>query len=98
MELRYAEMGISSLASKMRIKPESLFREVLKMAQKRLVRARRRDKRILYSLEYAEIVRVLDLMRVASERLLKRAASDANPLKPRLELAEFRPGEARGEN
>ena len=68
------------------------------MVQQRLVRARRRDKRILYSLEFAEIVQVLDLIRAASERRLTKAPADANPLKPRLELAEFRPGEVCGEN
>jgi len=67
LELRHAEMGISCMASTMRMRPERLFREMLEMVQQRLVRARRRNKRILYSLEFAEIVRVLDLMRVAQE-------------------------------
>jgi len=52
----------------------------------------------LFSLEFAEIVQVLDLIRAASERRLTKAPADANPLKPRLELAEFRPGEVCGEN
>ena len=98
LELRHAEMGISCMASTMRMRPERLFREMLEMVQQRLVRARRRDKRILYSLEFAEIVQVLDLIRAASERRLTKAPADANPLKPRLEVAEFRPDEARGEN
>ena len=92
LELRHGEMGISRMARKMRMKPERLFREVLRMVQHRLVNARRQSKRILYGLEHAEIVQVLDLMGAVSERRLKRNASDENLLEPRSNLAALRPG------
>ena len=92
LELRHGEMGISRMARKMRMKPERLFREVLKMIRHRLVHARRRGKRILYSLDRAEIVQVLDLMRNVSELRLRKTLSDGNTLKPRLKLTAFRPG------
>ncbi len=75
LELSCGEMSLSSMARKMQVRPEKLFREVLKMVGLRLVHARRQDERILYSLEYDEIAHVLDLMRTIPEVRLNRSPS-----------------------
>lgn len=91
-ELRYGEMSISAIAVKTGMRPERLFRGILKMVRRRTVHARRQGKRILCSLEHDEIVQVLDLIRIVSERRLMRTSLKGNPLRPRLKPTASRPG------
>ncbi len=72
LELRSGEMSISGLSKNMRMRPKSLFRNLLMLVQRGVIHAGRHGNKILYGLEHPEIVRALDLLRPIAERQLNR--------------------------
>jgi hypothetical protein len=73
-ELRFGEMSLPTIASRVGMRPDELLPDLLRLSQYGVVRSRRINKVLLYRLESPEIVQALDMVFAICRRRLPENA------------------------